>query len=151
MENLEIGQINIHEIIKHLPHRYPFILIDRIISGEKGKKLIAIKNVTMNEPFFQGHFPGFPVMPGVLIVEALAQASGILGILSYGNKEADELFLFAGVDNVRFKRQVIPGDQLTLEIDLIRYSRGIGRYKAVAKVEGKVAAEAEIMLIKGKQ
>lgn len=133
-----------------LPHRYPFLLLDRVIAFEANKTLTAIKNVTMNEPFFQGHFPDFPVMPGVLITEALAQACGTLAILSEGGRNEDEVYFFAGIDNARFKRQVIPGDQLVFEVALLQSKRGIGKFKAVAKVDGQVAAEAEIMCAKRK-
>ena len=131
-----------------LPHRYPFLLLDRVTAFEANQTLTAIKNVTMNEPFFQGHFPGFPVMPGVLITEALAQACGPLAILSEGGRNDKEIYFFAGIDNARFKRQVIPGDQLVFEVTLLQSKRGIGKFKAVAKVDGQVAAEAEIMCAK---
>ena len=131
-----------------LPHRYPFLLLDRVTAFEANQTLTAIKNVTMNEPFFQGHFPGFPVMPGVLITEALAQACGTLAILSEGGRNDKEIYFFAGIDNARFKRQVIPGDQLVFEVTLLQSKRGIGNFKAVAKVDGQVAAEAEIMCAK---
>ena len=131
-----------------LPHRYPFLLLDRVTAFEANQTLTAIKNVTMNEPFFQGHFPGFPVMPGVLITEALAQACGTLAILSEGGRNDKEIYFFAGIDNARFKRQVIPGDQLVFEVELFQSKRGIGKFKAVAKVDGQVAAEAEIMCAK---
>ena len=131
-----------------LPHRYPFLLLDRVTAFEANQTLTAIKNVTMNEPFFQGHFPGFPVMPGVLITEALAQACGTLAILSEGGRNDKEIYFFAGIDNARFKRQVIPGDQLVFEVELLQSKRGIGKFKAVAKVDGQVAAEAENMCAK---
>ena len=131
-----------------LPHRYPFLLLDRVTAFEANQTLTAIKNVTMNEPFFQGHFPGFPVMPGVLITEALAQACGTLAILSEGGRNDKEIYFFAGIDNARFKRQVIPGDQLVFEVELLQSKRGIGKFKAVAKVDGQMAAEAEIMCAK---
>ena len=131
-----------------LPHRYPFLLLDRVTAFEANQTLTAIKNVTMNEPFFQGHFPGFPVMPGVLITEALAQACGTLAILSEGGRNDKEIYFFAGIDNARFKRQVIPGDELVFEVTLLQSKRGIGKFKAVAKVDGQVAAEAEIMCAK---
>ena len=131
-----------------LPHRYPFLLLDRVTAFEANQTLTAIKNVTMNEPFFQGHFPGFPVMPGVLITEALAQACGTLAIMSEGGRNDKEIYFFAGIDNARFKRQVIPGDQLVFEVELLQSKRGIGKFKAVAKVDGQVAAEAEIMCAK---
>ncbi len=131
-----------------LPHRYPFLLVDRITAFEVNKSLTAIKNVTANEPFFPGHFPGFPVMPGVLIIEALAQAAGTLAILSRGGRADNEIYFFVGIDNARFKRQVIPGDQLVFDIELITQKRDIGKFRAVATVDGQVAAEAEIMCAK---
>ena len=131
-----------------LPHRYPFLLLDRVTAFEANQTLTAIKNVTMNEPFLQGHFPGFPVMPGVLITEALAQACGTLAILSEGGRNDKEIYFFAGIDNARFKRQIIPGDQLVFEVTILQSKRGIGKFKAVAKVDGQVAAEAEIMCAK---
>ena len=142
--------IEVREIQNFLPHRFPFLLLDRVIAAEPGKSLTAIKNVTFNEQFFQGHFPESPVMPGVLIVEAMAQACGVLAVMSQGSSERreNEITLFAGLDNVRFKRQVIPGDQLVFEVELLQSKRGIGKFKAVAKVDGQVAAEAEIMCAK---
>ena len=133
-----------------MPHRYPFLLIDRVLDFEISKNLTAIKNVTVNEPFFQGHFPDFPVMPGVLIIEAMAQAAGTLAIVSHGGRQDDEIYFFVGIDKARFKRQVVPGDQLTFEIELITQKRDIGKFKAVAKVDGQVAAEAEIMCARRK-
>ena len=141
--------LDIKGIMEIIPHRHPFLLIDKVIEiKEDHSQVIAIKNVTMNEPFFQGHFPGFPVMPGVLITEALAQACGTLAILSEGGRNDKEIYFFAGIDNARFKRQVIPGDQLVFEVELLQSKRGIGKFKAVAKVDGQVAAEAEIMCAK---
>lgn len=140
--------IEAKDIQKLIPHRYPFLLIDRITAFESMKSLTAVKNVSMNEPQFQGHFPGFPVMPGVLIIEALAQACGTLAILSEGGRKEEEIYFFAGIDNARFKRQVIPGDQLVFNVELIANKRGIGKFKAVATVEGQVAVEAEIMCAK---
>ena len=137
--------LDIRTLQKLLPHRYPFLLIDRVLDFEISKSLTAIKNVTVNEPFFQGHFPDFPVMPGVLIIEAMAQAAGTLAIVSHGGRQDDEIYFFVGIDKARFKRQVVPGDQLTFEIELITQKRDIGKFKAVAKVDGQVAAEAEIM------
>lgn len=133
-----------------LPHRYPFLLIDRVLEFESFKRLKAIKNITYNEPQFQGHFPDFPVMPGVLVIEALAQAAGTLSILSLGGRDESELYFFVGIDNARFKRQVVPGDQLVLEVELLADKRGIGKFKAVATVDGEIAAEAEIMCAKRK-
>lgn len=142
--------IDIRTLQQLLPHRYPFLLIDRVTAYEPEKTLTAIKNVTINEPFFQGHFPGFPVMPGVLIIEALAQAAGTLAILSRGGRNDDEIYFFVGIDNARFKRQVVPGDQLMFEVEVITHKRDIGKFKAVAKVDGQIAAEAEIMCAKRK-
>lgn len=141
--------LNIIEIMKKLPHRYPFLLIDKIIAYEVAKSITAIKNVSINEQFFQGHFPTYPVMPGVLIVEAMAQTSGILTVLTYGERQEDEMYFFAGIDKARFKRQVIPGDQLRIEVVVQKVSRGLGKYKACAFVDDKLACEAEIMVIKG--
>lgn len=142
--------IEAKDIQKLIPHRYPFMLLDRIMAFEANQSLCAIKNVSMNEPHFQGHFPDFPVMPGVLIIEAMAQACGALAILSEGGRNPDEIYFFAGIDNARFKRQVIPGDQLVFEIEFITGKRGIGKFKALAKVDGQVAVEAEIMCAKRK-
>lgn len=140
--------IEAKDIQKLIPHRYPFLLIDRITAFEAMKSLIAIKNVSMNEPQFQGHFPDFPVMPGVLIIEAMAQACGTLAILSEGGRNPNEIYFFAGIDNARFKRQVIPGDTLEFHIELLQSKRGIGKFKAIAKVGEQVAVEAEIMCAK---
>lgn len=141
--------IDVRTLQKLLPHRYPFLLIDRVIDyNTEVLTLTAIKNVTANEPFFQGHFPNFPVMPGVLIIEAMAQACGTLAILSHGGREDDEIYFFVGIDNARFKRQVVPGDQLTFKVELLANKRGIGKFKAIALVEGQIAAEAEIMCAK---
>lgn len=135
---------SINEIVKILPHRPPFLLVDRIIDGEEGKWALGIKNVTMNEPFFQGHFPGRPIMPGVLIVEAMAQV-GAVAFLSQG--DGSELILFRGIESMKFKRQVIPGDTLEMRAELTNFQRGLGRAKVVAKVEGKVAAIGEISFV----
>lgn len=141
--------IDVRTLQKLLPHRYPFLLIDRVTAYDtEALTLTAIKNVTANEPFFQGHFPGFPVMPGVLIIEAMAQTCGTLAILSHGGRADDEIYFFVGIDNARFKRQVIPGDQLKFEVQLLANKRGIGKFKAVALVDGQIAAEAEIMCAK---
>ena len=139
--------IEVREIQEILPHRFPFLLIDRVTAAEPGKSLTAIKNVTFNEQFFQGHFPESPVMPGVLIVEAMAQACGVLAVLSQGNTKRNEgeITLFAGLDDVRFKRQVIPGDRLDFEVDLLAHRRGIGNFHVTAKVNGELACEATIM------
>ncbi len=141
--------MNIREILDHLPHRYPFLLVDRVISCEPGKTIHAYKNLTINEPFFAGHFPGIPVMPGVLILESLAQAAGILSFLTLGVKPDDtSLFYFAGIDKARFKKPVTPGDQLHLHVTILRQMRGIWKYQAEARVDGDLVAEAELMCTK---
>lgn len=138
--------MDIHQILKLLPHRYPFLLVDRVIEIEKGKKIQAIKNVSINEPFFTGHFPTRPVMPGVLILEALAQAAGLLSFDMLGvTPDANTIFYFVGVDGARFKRPVEPGDQLILDVELDRIRGGIYKFKGVASVAGNMACEAEIM------
>lgn len=138
--------MDIHEILNHLPHRYPFLLIDRVTSFEEGKSLVGYKNVSFNEPYFQGHFPQRPVMPGVLIMEALAQATGLLAFRSE-KRQADRntLYYFVGIDKARFKKPVEPGDQLVLEVDVIRTKRGIWVFDTRAKVDGGIVASAEIM------
>jgi len=130
------------EIQNIIPHRYPFLLLDRIIEVEPGKKAVGIKNVTANEYFFQGHFPGYPIMPGVLIVEALAQTAGIAVALLEENK--GKLGVFAGIDNMKFKRQVVPGDTLRLEAEILVSKMGVSKARVTASVEGQVAAEGEI-------
>lgn len=135
---------NIQEIMDCLPHRYPFLLVDRIVEFEKLKRIVAIKNVTMNEPFFQGHFPGFPIMPGVLIIEALAQAGGFLVFKTLPNRE-EKLVFFMGIEKARFRKPVRPGDQLRLEMTVVRVKSRVGRLKGKAYVDGTVVAEAEIM------
>jgi len=138
--------VDIHEILKYLPHRYPFLLVDRVLSCEPGKGITALKNVTINEPFFSGHFPNYPVMPGVLVIEALAQAAGILTLKSVSAKpDQDSIFYFVGIDAARFKRPVQPGDQLILKATILRERIGIWKYSAKAEVDGRVAAEAELM------
>lgn len=140
--------VNIHEIMRQIPHRYPFLLIDRVLDLEVGKKITMLKNVTINEHFFVGHFEDYPVMPGVLIIEAMAQSAGILSVLSFGDRRENELYFFAGINNARFKRQVIPGDALHLEVELIKLIRGVGKYAARAFVDGELAAEAELLVAK---
>ncbi|WP_432720666.1 3-hydroxyacyl-ACP dehydratase FabZ [Jeongeupia wiesaeckerbachi] len=137
--------MDVREIMQCLPHRYPFLLLDRVVELEPGKSIKAIKNVTVNEPFFQGHFPQYPVMPGVLILEALAQAAGVLSFKSVEAVPEDSLYLFAGIDNARFKRQVLPGDQLTLRVEIVAHKRGIWKYAAKAFVGDALAAEADLM------
>ncbi len=138
--------MDIHQILKQLPHRYPFLLVDRVLSIEKGKRIVALKNVTMNEPFFTGHFPHRPVMPGVLILEAMAQAAALLSFDSQGVTPDDKtVYYFAGIDGARFKRPVEPGDQLTLDVTLERAKAGIFKFKGVTRVGEEVACEAELM------
>jgi 3-hydroxyacyl-[acyl-carrier-protein] dehydratase len=141
MNNMEI-----RAILNCLPHRFPFLLIDRVISYEAGKNIVAIKNVAINEPFFQGHFPGNPVMPGVMILEALAQAAAILSFQTL-NRESTQnlLYYFVGIDHARFKKPVIPGDQLVLNVSMLRQVRGIGKFAAFATVNDVVVTEAELM------
>ena len=136
---------DINKVMELLPHRYPFLLIDRVLEMESGSSLKAIKNVTINEPFFQGHFPGQPVMPGVLILEAMAQATGLLAFSDMGEEHATKLYLLVGIDKSRFRGQVVPGDQLELSISLRRTMRGIGIYACEARVDGKMVADAEMM------
>ncbi|MEG1326079.1 3-hydroxyacyl-ACP dehydratase FabZ [Janthinobacterium sp. GB1R12] len=129
-----------------LPHRYPLLLVDRVLDWEADKTITAIKNVTVNEEFFQGHFPHKPVMPGVLMIEALAQTAALLSFLSMGVKpDENSVVYFVGIDNARFKRPVEPGDQLKMDVEILRVSRGIWKYKAVGTVDGKLAVEAELM------
>jgi 3-hydroxyacyl-[acyl-carrier-protein] dehydratase len=138
--------MDIHAILKKLPHRYPILLVDRVLELDKGKRIKALKNVSINEPFFEGHFPHHPVMPGVLMLEALAQAAAILSFDSL-DVEADEktVYYFAGIDGARFKRPVEPGDQLILDVTLDRAKSGIYKFKARASVDGVLAVEAELM------
>jgi len=138
--------LDIRAILEHLPHRYPMLLVDRVLELEKGKRIVAVKNVSINEPFFTGHFPYLPVMPGVLQVEALAQAAGILSFQTMGRvSDASTVYYFVGIDSARFKRPVVPGDQLRLEVEIVRISRSIWKYAGKATVDGQVAAEAELM------
>lgn len=144
-----MNSLDIHEIFKHLPHRYPFLLIDRVLDLKVGESLTAIKNVTINEPFFQGHFPHRPIMPGVLIVEAMAQGTGVLAFKSSESQpEPGSLYYLVGIDNARFKHPVEPGDQLLIEVKLTRTTRGVWKYTATSSVEGKLAASAELMCMK---
>lgn len=143
-----MNSMDIHEILEHLPHRYPFVLVDRVLSMELGKEITAVKNVSVNEPFFPGHFPYHPVMPGVLIVEAMAQAAALLSFKTMGTKPTnDSVYYFAGIDNVRFKKPVSPGDQIVLHVKIDRILKGIWKYIAVAKVDDEVVAEANMMCI----
>lgn len=143
-ETREPKVVEIEEIMQLLPHRYPFLMVDRVVDFEEGKWLTAIKNVSVNEPCFTGHFPEKPIFPGVLIMEALAQA---MGILAFKTRELEKgsLFYFAGIDNARFKKPVVPGDQMTLHVEVLQEKRGITRFTGVASVDGKVVCEAELM------
>ena len=141
--------MDIQEILAHLPHRFPFLLIDRVVDIEMDKSIHAYKNVSINEPFFTGHFPNYPVMPGVLIMEALAQAAGVLSFVCLGEKpDGETLFYFAGIDNARFKRPVRPGDQLHLHVEVTNRKRTVWKYRAVARVDGEIVAEADLMCAK---
>ena len=145
-----MNSVKINDILKYLPHRYPFLLVDRVLSIEDKKSLVALKNVTYNEPFFTGHFPQTPVMPGVLILEAMAQASGVLIYnITQQLPSAENMFFLAGIDNARFRRIVEPGDQLRMEIELLKVRRDIYKFKAVASVDGELACSAEIMTARG--
>lgn len=138
--------MDIHQILKQLPHRYPILLVDRVLEIEKGKRIKALKNVSINEPYFSGHFPHRPVMPGVLMLEALAQAAALLAFDLQGVTPDDKtVYYFAGIDGARFKRPVEPGDQLILDVQLDRMRAGIFKFKAVATVGGEIATEAELM------
>jgi len=138
--------MDICEIKSYLPHRYPLLLVDRVLDVEVGKRITAIKNVTVNEEFFNGHFPHKPVMPGVLMIEAMAQTAAILSFLTMDIKpDENSVVYFVGIDNARFKRPVEPGDQLVMNVEILRVSRGIWKYKAVGTVDGQTAVEAELM------
>jgi 3-hydroxyacyl-[acyl-carrier-protein] dehydratase len=138
--------MDVYEIINHLPHRYPFLLVDRVLECEPGKRILALKNVTINEPYFVGHFPRYPVMPGVLIVEAMAQAAALLSFKTSNAKpDEDSVVYFVGIDNARFKKPVVPGDQLLLEASILRTMRGIWKFATSARVGDQIVAEAELM------
>ena len=141
----DITTLDIKEIVRLLPHRYPFLLVDRILGGEKGKKMMGLKNVSMNEPFFQGHFPSDPIMPGVLILEGMAQVGGILAYYSLPEMVGDKLIYFAGIDKVRFRQPVVPGDQLIFAMNVIRQKGKIWKMAGEARVDDEVVAEAEFM------
>ena len=139
--------MDVYEVMNHLPHRYPFLLIDRVLECVPGQSVVAIKNVTINEPFFPGHFPQRPVMPGVMIMEAMAQASGMLAYRTDPTlEEPGSLYFFVGMDKVRFKRQVEPGDQLRFEVDLVRTKRSIWMFSGKALVDGQIAATGDLMM-----
>lgn len=139
-------KMNIQDVKNYLPHRYPFLLIDKVLNIEVGKSIVAIKNVTFNEPQFTGHFPAQPIMPGVMIVEALAQATGILAFKSEVGRPIDgQIYMLVGIDKVRFKRMVEPGDQLLLEVEILTVKRGIWKFSCKASVEGETVTTAELM------
>ncbi len=141
-----MGMMNVNEIKNYLPHRYPFLLVDRVLEFEEGKYLKAIKNVTVNEPFFNGHFPCRPIMPGVLIIEAMAQATGLLGFRTMGEEpQQDMLYMLVAVDKARFKAQVEPGDQLVFHVELVKRKGIMWVFKTEARVDGKLAASAELI------
>jgi len=141
----DILTMDIKEIHRLLPHRYPFLLVDRILEGKKGKSIIGLKNVSINEPFFQGHFPAEPIMPGVLILEGMAQVGGLLAFHSLQEMIGEKLIYFAGIDKVRFRLPVVPGDQIIYEMEVLKHKGKIWKMAGTAKVENKVAAEAEFM------
>ncbi|MFC1827020.1 3-hydroxyacyl-ACP dehydratase FabZ [Thermodesulfobacteriota bacterium] len=141
----DILTMDIKEIVRLLPHRYPFLLVDRILEGEKGKSMVGLKNVSMNEPFFQGHFPTEPIMPGVLILEGMAQVGGLLAFYTLQEMIGEKLIYFAGIDKVRFRLPVVPGDQIIYEMEVLKHKGKIWKMAGIAKVENKVVAEAEFM------
>jgi len=141
-----VTEMDIRDVLGYLPHRFPFLLIDRVRECEPGKRIVAIKNVTANEPYFQGHFPDRPIMPGVLILEAMAQAAAILGFRTMEKRPDDEsMYYFAGIDNARFKKPVIPGDQLVIEVLFGASRRGIGKFSCTARVDGALVTEADLL------
>ena len=147
MEN-QLNSMDIHDVLEHLPHRYPFLLVDKVIDFEPGKSLLALKNVTYNEPQFAGHFPQKPILPGVLVIEALAQATGILAYKSTDSKpNSESLYYLVGIDKARFKRPVNPGEQLMLKVEVIKNMRGVWKFNAVATVDDELVASAELMCV----
>ena len=141
-----MAEMDINEVLKHIPQRFPMLMIDRVKECEPGKRVVALKNVSANEPYFPGHFPHRPIMPGVLILEAMAQTAGVLVFSGQEAQDhAETLYYYVGIDNARFKKPVVPGDQLELEVELVRMLRGIGRFACVARVAGQVVAEATIL------
>ena len=146
-----MGVYDIQKIMQYLPHRYPFLLIDRVEEVVPGEKVIALKNVTINEPFFQGHFPGIPVMPGVIVLEAMGQAGGVLVYESLQEKKENTLVFFTGIDKARFRKPVVPGDQLIFELKLLRKRANLVRMAGVATVDGNKVAEAELMAAYGEK
>lgn len=144
LENREPNIIESNEIMQLLPHRYPFLLVDRVLDFEEGQWLRAVKNVTVNEPCFTGHFPNAPIFPGVLILEAMAQATGVLAIKSYGKLNENELYYFASIDGAKFKQPVVPGDQMIIDVNFIKEKRGITLFTGKVTVNGTVVCEAEL-------
>lgn len=144
------NELNVHEIQKLIPHRYPMLLVDRVLDYEPGKTLHAIKNVTFNEPVFMGHFPELAIFPGVLILESLAQATGILGFKSSNGREEGEMYLFASIDNAKFKQPVVPGDTMHLHVEFLKERRGMWKFYGEAKVDGKVVCSANLMCARRK-
>lgn len=141
-----MNAMDIHQILKYLPHRFPMLLVDRVLECEAGQRIKAVKNVSINEPYFQGHYPHSPVLPGVLVIEAMAQAAAILSFITMGQLPNDRsMYYFVGIDGARFKRPVLPGDQLVLDVEITRTTRGVWKYGARASVDGKLVAEAELM------
>jgi len=141
-----MAEMDVYEVLSRLPHRFPMLLIDRVLECEPGKRIVALKNVSINEPYFAGHFPGVPIMPGVLILEAMAQAAGLLAFSTLGlQADGQSLYYFAGIDRARFKRPVKPGDQLRIEVQAIANRLNLWKFDCVAKVDGAVATQAQIM------
>ena len=141
-----MAEMDVYEILSRLPHRFPMLMIDRVLECEPGKRIVALKNVSINEPYFAGHFPGVPIMPGVLILEAMAQAAGLLAFSTLGlQADGQSLYYFAGIDRARFKRPVKPGDQLRIEVRAMANRLNLWKFDCVAKVDGAVATEAQIM------
>ena len=143
---MTVNTMEIRQIMDHIPHRYPMLLIDRVLSVEPGKEIVALKNVTMNEPFFSGHFPHYPVMPGVLIVEAMAQAAAILAFKTFNlRNDSNSVYYFVGIDEARFKKPVLPGDRMIVKAQITRNLRGIWKFSAQALVEEKLVSEAQLL------
>ncbi len=141
-----MAEMNIYEVLEHLPQRFPLLLVDRVLECEPGKRILALKNVSANEPYFPGHFPARPIMPGVLILECMAQAAGILAFRTLGTQvEPNSIYYYAGIDNARFKRPVVPGDRLEVEVLVLARKRSVWKFGCTARVEGAVVAEAEIL------
>lgn len=137
--------LDVQAIMQHIPHRYPFLLVDRILELEPNKSVVGLKNVSMNEPFFQGHFPGTPIMPGVLILEAMAQTSGVLAIASMEKSEKNALMYFMSMDQVKFRKMVVPGDQLIMELEVLKQRKKVMKLAGTAKVDGQIVTEAQLM------